>query len=293
MKLLQMQAPPVSNEREFMSASSSKEPSGAPRRVQAVDRALDVLDCMGVAGRPLGVSDIARRTGHSKATVHHVLTTLVSRRYVMQDPYTSLYRLGWALYELGSSVVRDVEFTRAARPFLDALAADTGESVLLGILDNDAVLYLDRGESPSGLQMVANAGRRGALHATASGKVLLAFSSDAQLVERVLSKPLPKLTRSTVTDSSALRRQLATVRSRGYAVCRQEREIGLSLIAVPLRNYTGLVVGSLALAAPAPRLTSAALQRYLKPLFGAAHQIEARIGGIRSTADTGFVVDGD
>lgn len=262
----------------------------SPRRVHAVDRALDVLDCMGAAGRPLGVSDIARRTGHSKATVHHVLTTLMSRRYVMQDPYTSLYRLGWALYELGTTVVRDVEFTRAARPFLDRLAADTGESILLGILDDDAVLYLDRGESPSGLRMVANAGRRGPLHATASGKVLLAFSSDASLVERVLNGPLPKLTKSTVTDPHALRRQLATVRTRGYAMCRQEREIGLCSLAVPLRNYTGLVVGTLALASPAGRFTKASISEYLTGLQVAAHEIEVHIGGIRPSAEAGLTV---
>lgn len=273
--------------------STTTSQDGGPRRVQAVDRALDVLDCMGAAGRPLGVSDIARRTGHSKATVHHVLATLLSRRYVMQDPYTSLYRLGWALYELGSSVVRDVEFTRAARPFLDRLAAETGESILLGILEDDAVLYLDRGESPSGLRMIANAGRRGALHATASGKVLLAFSSDAQLVERVLGQPLPRLTRSTITDPTALRKQLASVRTRGYAVCREEREIGLSSVAVPLRNYTGLVVGSLALAAPSSRLTRTSLQGYLGSLRAAAHEIETHIGGIRPALDSGFVTDGD
>jgi len=268
--------------------------AGGSRRVQAVDRALDVIDCLGAAGRPLGVSDVARRTGHSKATVHHVLATLMTRRYVMQDPYTSLYRLGWALYEHGTSVVRDVEFTRAARPFLDRLAEETGESILLGILDDDAVLYLDRGESPSGLRMVANAGRRGPLHATASGKVLLAFTSDAQLVERVLGKPLPKLTRATITDATALRRQLATVRTRGYAVCRQEREIGLCSVAVPLRNYTGMVVGSLALASPAQRLTKTSLPPYLTALKAAAHQIEVHIGGIRPAVDTGFaVVEGD
>lgn len=265
--------------------SADQQPS---RRVQAVDRALDVLDCLGATGRPLGVSEIARRTGHSKATVHHVLTTLSTRRYVLQDPYTSLYRLGWTLYELGASVVRDVEFTRAARPFLDALAASTGESVLLGILDDDAVLYLDRGESPSGLRMVANAGRRGPLHATASGKVLLAFASDAQLVERILSHPLPQFTRSTVTDPDALRKQLATTRTQGYGVCRQEREIGLCSIAVPLRNYTGLVVGSLALASPAQRLTRNSLPGYLEALREAAHQIEVHIGGTRATTDGGF-----
>lgn len=271
-----------------MTAAPIGAPDSGSRRVQAVDRALDILDCMGAAGRPLGVSDIARRTGHSKATVHHVLSTLASRRYVMQDPYTSAYRLGWVLYELGTSVVRDVEFTRAARPFLDSLAHETGESILLGILDNDAVLYLDRGESPSGLRMVANAGRRGPLHATASGKVLLAFAPDAQLVERILSKPLQKLTRSTITDPDALRRQLATVRTRGYAVCRQEREIGLCSIAVPLRNYTGTVVGSLALASPAQRLNKISLAGYLKALQAAAHQIEVHIGGTRTASDTGF-----
>jgi DNA-binding IclR family transcriptional regulator len=255
------------------------------RRVRSVEHALDVLDCMGAVGRPLGVTDIARRTGLSKATVHHVLATLLARRYVMKDPYTSLYRLGWALYELGSSVVRDVEFTRAARPFLDRLAAETGEAVLLGILDDDAVLYLDRGESPMGLSMVANAGRRGPLHATASGKVLLAFTSDVQLVERVLSVPLAKYTDATVTDVTELRRELATVRKQGYAICRQEREVGLCSLAVPLRNYTGLVVGSLALAEAAERLDGNAIKRVLTYLRATAHQIEVHIGGTRPVLD--------
>ena len=271
-----------------MPTTTTGDRATASRRVQALDKALDVIDCMGAAGRPLGVSDLARRTGHSKATVHHVLATLLARRYVLQDPYTSLYRLGWSFYELGTSVVRDVEFTRAARPFLDRLAAETGESILLGILDDDAVLYLDRGESPRGFRMVANAGRRGPLHATASGKVLLAFASDAQLVERVLGGPLPQLTPSTVTDPAVLRRQLATVRAHGYAVCRQEREVGLSSIAVPLRNYTGMVVGTLALASPAQRLTKATLPSYLASLQGTAHEIEIHIGGVRPAADTGF-----
>ena len=265
-------------------AAEAGSPNGS-RRVRAVEHALDVLDCMGTVGRPLGVTDIARRTGLSKATVHHLLATLVARRYVMKDPYTSLYRLGWALYELGSSVVRDVEFTRAARPFLDRLAAETGEAVLLGILDDDAVLYLDRGESPVGLSMVANAGRRGPLHATASGKVLLAFTSDAQLVERVLGTPLAKFTDATVVDSAALRRELAAVRKQGYAVCRQEREVGLCSLAVPLRNYTGLVVGSLALAESAERFNDRSIKGFLKHLQAAAHQIEVHIGGTRPVLD--------
>lgn len=249
------------------------------RRVQAVDHAIDLLDAMARAGRAIGVSELARQTGLSKATVHHLLATLEARRFVMQDPHSSLYRLSWALYELGSTVVRDVELSRVARPFLDRLANQTGESVLLSVLDEDAVLYLDRGEAPSGLRMVANAGRRSPLHATASGKVLLAFANDPQILERILGSPLPKLTSTTTTDPSTLRSQLAEVRLRGYATCWQEREVGLCSLAVPLRDYTGAVVGSLAVAGPESRLSPRTLTAHLSPLRAVAHDIELHLGG--------------
>ena len=264
-----------------------EEPAGKPvsRRVRAVEHAIDVLGCMARVGRPIGVSDIARRVGLSKATVHNLLVTLESRRFVMQDPHSALYRLSWALYELGSGVVRDVELSRVARPFLDQLAAKTGESVLLGILDGDSVLYLDRGEPQGGLRMVASAGLRGPLHATASGKVLLAFGGDSAVLERVLAVPLERMTPATVIQPAALRRQLGQVRSRGYATCWQEREIGFSSVALPLRDYTGQVAGSLALAGLASRLTPRSLRLYLSQLRHTAYDIELRIGGVRSPAE--------
>jgi DNA-binding IclR family transcriptional regulator len=238
-----------------------------------------VLDAIAAGGRAVGVRDIARQTGLSKATVHHLLATLESRRFVMREPNTPLYRLSWALYELGTSVVRDVDLSRAARPFLDRLAEQTRESVLLGILDGDAVLYLDRGEAPAGLRMAANAGRRGQLHATASGKVLLAFANDPELFDRIVSAPLARLTRTTITDPSILRQEIAHVRQTGYATCWQEREVGLCSLAVALHDYTGAAVGSLAVAGPATRLTTRTLQAHLMPLQAAAHQIELHLGG--------------
>ena len=254
-------------------------PPRGSRRVQAVDHAIDVLDAIAQSGRAVGVSDVARQTGLSKATVHHLLATLEARRFVLRDPDAPVYRLSWALYELGSNVVRDVDLSRIARPYLDRLAVQTGESVLLGILDGDTVLYLDRGEAPQGLQMRANAGRRGPLHATASGKVLLAFAADPTLLDRVLSEPLPQLTRTTITDPSTLRQDLAQTKQRGYATCWQEREVGLCSLAVPLRDYSGAVVGSLAVAGPATRLTTRTLQAHLPPLRGAGRRIEVHLGG--------------
>lgn len=265
-------------------SSDGGTPPRASRRVQAVEHAIDILEAMAGRGRPIGVSDIARRTGLSKAAVHHLLATLESRRFVIRDPTSSLYSLSWALYELGSNVVRDVDLSRAARPYLDQLAAQTGESALLGILDEDAVLYLDRGEAPEGLRMVANAGRRSPLHATASGKVLLAFASDAQLFDRILTSPLPKLTRTTITDPDELRHELAQVRNRGFATCWQEREVGLCSVAVPLRDYTGVVVGSLAVAAPVDRLSPQTLHAHLPPLQAARRRIEMHLGGTGADA---------
>jgi len=262
-------------------------PAGAPestspgRRVRAVDHAVDVLEAMAKVNRAVGVSDLGRLTGLSKATVHHLLATLEARRFVIRDPSTARYRLGWALYELGSNVVRDVNLSGVARPFLDRLAVQTKESVLLGILDGDSVLYLDRGESPMGLQMRANAGRRGPLHATASGKVLLANSPDPTLLDRLLAQPLPRLTTTTITDPDVLRHELAEVQVQQYATCWQEREIGLCSVAVPLRDYTGAVIGSLAVAGPATRLTTATLPAHLAPLQMVARRIEAHLGGHR------------
>ncbi|MGI5129747.1 IclR family transcriptional regulator [Pseudonocardia sp. CA-107938] len=259
-------------------------PTKPARRVRAVDHALDVLDALGRAYGAVGVTELARQTGLSKAAVHHLLATLESRNLVAKDSETSRYRLSWGLYELGAKVVRDVDLPRIARPHLDRLAAHTGESVLLGILDEDTVLYLDRGEAPTGLQMRANAGRRGPLHATASGKVLLAFASDATLFERLLAAPLARFTATTVTDPSTLRNELAGVRSEGYAVCWQEREVGLCSLAVPLRDYTGNVVGSLAVAGPASRLTKRTLHAHLVPLQSAGRRIEVQLGGAKPSS---------
>lgn len=250
------------------------------RRVQAVEHAIDVLEAMARVGRAVGVSDLARMTNLSKASVYHLLATLEARRFVIRDPDAPLYRLSWALYELGSNVVRDLDISRVARPYLDRLAVQTGESVLLGILDGDSVLYLDRGEAPMGLRMRANAGRRSPLHATATGKILLAYA-DQELIKRVLSAPLAQLTTTTITDPGVLQRELAEVVQRRYATCWQEREVGLCSLAVPLRDYTGAVIAALTVAGPATRLTSATLPAHLAPLQLTARRIEAHLGGSR------------
>lgn len=256
-----------------------------PRRVQAVDHAIDVLERLAKAPGPIGVTELSRQLTLSKASVHHILATLELRGLVMRDPRTSLYRLGWGLYELGTCVLRNVDVTRVSRPFLDALASRTGESVLLGIRDGDSVLYLDRGDAPETFHMVAAAGRRSPLHATASGKVLLAFA-DEEFAEGYLAGPLEGYTPDTVTDAATLRVQFEDIRERGFATCWQERELGLCSVAMPLRDYTGGVIAAITLAAPAGRLTPENVDAHLIALRDTTTEIEEQLGaGIASTTE--------
>lgn len=252
-------------------------PAPRKRRVQAVEHAVDILEQLSRANAPVGVSEIARQTELSKATVYQLLATLEARRLVMRDPDSPAYRLGWAMYEMGTVVAESSEVSRAARPSLDRLALETGESVLLGVIDEGSVLYLARGDAPSGFHMVAAPGRRSPLHATASGKVLLAFEG-AEAVASYLEGPLDSFTPNTLTAAGTLEEQLRQIREQGFATCWQERELGLCSIAVPVRDHSGKVVAALTVAGPAGRLTEETVDEHLEPLRAAAAEIAALLG---------------
>lgn len=257
-------------------------PDGTPanaRRVQAVVHALDVIEALFDVREGLSLAEVARAVHLSHAGAYQLLTTLADHRYVSRDSQSQRYRLNWRLYELGASVVRSASLDRAAGHALDVLAETTGESALLGILDVNEVLYIARSDPPFGFSMSATAGRRSPLHATASGKVLLANSPDRAFVRHILEGPLPRLTPSTIVTSAELRRQLAEARRIGYAACWQESDAGLCSVAVPLRNYESSVIASLAIAGPDARLNSGNFRQYLPALQAAARDIERQLGG--------------
>jgi IclR family KDG regulon transcriptional repressor len=256
------------------------------RLVQSLLKAVDVLEVLAQGERALGVSDIARRAGISKAGAYAILRTLMACNFVVRDHGTPTYRLGWALYELGSSVVRNTDLSRVARVYLDELAQETRDSVLLGIIDQDSVLFLDRGESPDRFHMVADSGRRSPILASASGKAIAAFYSD-EMMQMLLRKPVRRYTAATVTDKRKLRDELRRVRECGYATCWQEAEAGLSSIGVPLRDHSGDVVAALTIAGPSERVNPHTAQRLVPLLRKTAAAIEERLGAPVARRDLG------
>lgn len=252
-------------------ASVTKE----PRIVHSVVHASALLKALHRVGSPATLSDLARKVGLSKPATHTLLKTLELSGLVVRDS-TSRYQLGWGLYELGSSVARSLKLTRIARIHLDHLAELSGEAVLLGILDNTSVLYLDRGQAGEPFSMVANIGRRSPLHTTASGKVLLAYQN-SQYVNMVAKESLVPVTTRTITDPQSLISELGRIRERGYATCWQEHEIGLVSIAVPIFGAAHSVQAALAIAGPTERLDPSELRRLLAALKATASTISRQL----------------
>ncbi len=256
--------------------SESAGPETGPRIVRSVARAATLLKVLAAHGRPMGLGDLAAAIRISKPATFHLLRTLELEGFVAKSA-DAAYSLDWGLYELGSAVIRSVDLTRVARLHLDRLAEETGEAVLLSILDGESVLYLDRGQSTESFTMVANVGRRSPLHTNASGKILLAYQ-DQNFIDAVLTKPLPANTTATVSTPRELEAQLLNARRNGYATCWQEQEAGLNSVAVPVFDYTGKVCAAMAIAGPAERISKKSVPGLVRRLREGAQDISARLG---------------
>ena len=155
----------------------------------------------------LGVSELARRLGLGKSTVHRMLTTLVAEGLIEQNPRTGGYRLGIVMFELGEAVRVHLDLHAAVGPVLSELRAQTGESSQVGVLDGHEVVYVDRLESAHSLRLFTETGRRVPVHCTSSGKVLLAYLPEARRQAVLRVAPLTALTPHTITDRSQLARR--------------------------------------------------------------------------------------
>jgi len=225
----------------------------------------------------IGISDLAKRLGLAKSTVHRLASSLVGEGILEQNPRDGKYHLGLALFELGTMVRRKMDFTVEARPFLRTLMEKTGETVHLAILDHDSILYVITHESKQALRMGSKVGTRVPVHSTAVGKVLLAFQPDEE-IERIIALGLPQSTPNTIVDSGVLQRELAAVRSRNYATDDEESEIGLRAIAAPIRVDGGNVVAAVSIAGPVHRMAKKVLLGWVRELVESAEAISQRLG---------------
>jgi IclR family transcriptional regulator, KDG regulon repressor len=223
--------------------------------VQSVERSLDILEELAVAENGIGIIDLSSRVSLHASTVHRLLATLVSRGYVRQDNQNGRYILGRGALALAQSFHARQDIRNEARPFLQQLMEESGETANLIVLDSDEAVYIDQVPSSRVVRMFAAIGKHAPLHSTGCGKLLLAYLDSAERARIISEKGLPASTRYTITSPAELERDLAETRRRGFAVDNRENDEDVRCIAGPVRDHSGRVVAAISISGPATRFT--------------------------------------
>jgi IclR family acetate operon transcriptional repressor len=244
----------------------------AVRHVAAVERAFTVLDAL-ADGTELGTNEIARRTGINASTVSRLLATLAAARYVEHVPESGRYRLSLRLLELGNAVLGRLDLRALARPHLQALVRETGETATLSAPAEHDAVTVDFVHSSSVVQSVAQLGRPSVGHATAVGKVMLAFGG-----LDLPTPPLASYTPRTITDVARLGDELERVRRRGFAEAREERDIGLAAAAAPVRDSRGELAAIIGVQGPATRFDGRAVRAAVPLLLEHTEALSRQLG---------------
>jgi IclR family transcriptional regulator, KDG regulon repressor len=223
-------------------------------RLRSLNSSLDVLEAMSEAGPNVGVSELSRTLGLSKATVHVILTNLCARGYAVKDPATARYGLGLKAWEVGTVAIDSLELPAVARPQLRALADRTGETSHLAVYAQGDALYLDKVASLNPVQAYTRIGGRAPAHCVATGKALLAHQTSAE-IDRLCGLGLRRFTPLTITTAEKLREELDAIRSNGVAINRGEWRLEVVGVAAAIRDHRGEVVAAVGLSGPGYRFS--------------------------------------
>jgi DNA-binding IclR family transcriptional regulator len=238
-----------------------------------VERALRVLDAFPEVEGDVGTNELARVTGINASTVSRILATLAAAGYVEHRPASGRYRLGPQVLRLSSHALGGVDLRAAARPHLDELVDETGETATLSVPGEPDAVTIDFVLSRASVASVARVGRPSIAHATATGKVMLAFAADAPP-----AGPLARYTEHTIVDPARLADEVAAVRRAGHAHASREREPDLNAVAAPVFGEPGELIAILGVQGPASRFRVRAQDAAVPLLRSHALALSAALG---------------
>src|SRR3954453_4905928 len=244
--------------------------------VQSVDRALSVLEILAAHGEA-GVTEVAAELGVHKSTAFRLVAVLESRGFVEQLADRGKYRLGFGVVRLAGAAAAQLDIAQEGRPICEALAADLEETVNIAILDSDRAVNVSQVRGPAAFSTHNWVGQGTPLHATSSGKVLLAHAPDA-VRKSVLSRELQRFTPATITDPEELRQHLDRIVERGWGSTVEEYRGGLDAVAAPVRDADGSVIAALSVSGPSFRMDPENFPRIARRLTVGAGELSRRMG---------------
>jgi DNA-binding IclR family transcriptional regulator len=246
--------------------------------IQSVSHSLDVLEQFNGNVDEIGVTELSKRLKLHKNNVFRLLATLEARGYIEQNRVTENYRLGLKCLQLGQTFIHQMGLLLQSKAILADLAKSTKESVYVAIRKGAAIIPLDFVEPARAVRVVSFLGTALPAHCTAAGKVHLVFEAESN-PGHVLPERLERYTEKTIVDRGVLEQQMNEISTVGYAVENCEFTDDVSAVAVPVRDYTRTLVGTLAVVGPSYRLTDEAITQHIAPaLIRSGNELSKRLG---------------
>ena len=246
--------------------------------IQSLGRAFAILEEVARHREGIGRADLSKRVGLHNSTAFHLVKTMVSLGYIRQEKDTKRYRVGRPLFALAASSLDEIEMVNVATPVLEDLARDTGESSHFAVRMGDAVTVIARTSGPGAFQLTDRVGVVRPAHCTALGKIILAALRPDQLQRFLERVELTPSTEKSITEVALLKREIEEIRRSGIAFDDGEFNLEVRCVAVPVRDFTGQIIGALGISGPVWRLSIQALQSRAKMLQGAADRLSADFG---------------
>jgi len=210
-------------------------------RAPSVIKAFQILRLIADNNRGLGISELAKRLGMSKGTVHGIMAALKEVGAITRDPITKRYNLGYTILELGNRGLSRIPLREVARRHMEGLMEETGESVFLGILNDHHILILDVVESNKELKITSPSGTRISLSAGATGKLFLAYMEEERALSYLTTNGLVRYTQNTVTELDRYLEEIKEVRKRGFAIDQEEYLQGVKAVAALIKTEPPLL----------------------------------------------------
>jgi DNA-binding IclR family transcriptional regulator len=246
--------------------------------VQSLGRAFAILEEVARHREGVGLADLSKLVGLHNSTTFHLAKTMVSLGYIRQEKDSKRYRVGGPLFVLAASALDEIEMVNVATPVLEDLSRETGESSHFAVRMGDAVVVIARTSGPGAFHLTDRVGVLRPAHCTALGKVILASLRQDQL-ERFLARvELKPSTAHTIIEIPVLLREIAEIRRSGIAYDDGEFNLEVRCVAVPVKDFTGQIIGALGISGPIWRLSNQVMQSRAKTVQAASNRLSAAFG---------------
>jgi IclR family KDG regulon transcriptional repressor len=252
--------------------------------VQSIGRAFAILEEIARSRDGISLAELSKRVGLHNSTTFHLVKTMVTLGYVRQLKDSKRYRVGRPLFALAASSLDDVEMVSMATPILEDLSRETGESGHFAVRMGDSIVVIARTSGSGAFQLTDRVGVIRPAHATALGKIVLAALRPEQLDRYLERAELKPHTPKSIVEVGALRQEIEEVRRSGIAYDDGEFDTELRCVAVPVRDFTGQVVGAIGISGPIWRLSLQVLQNRAKLVQAAADKLSADFGAAAAGA---------